>query len=214
MINQIIALNGPHIHVVSHLLKMGGFYFNELLDKDDLIHYTKNNALVPFYSHIPHDSFELSKEYVNELFGFVKTINGNFTTNNPRDIVCIKYLLNTPFVGRIISIEYSFEELRNDIGDLVEQNYFEQNKQQIDNFLNECADSNWEIVKINYIQFIKNLEYRKNILQNISCNIDLIEHLWKNINKESKLTIFDALVEKYNKFYIKNYIIWNKIYNL
>jgi len=208
MINQIIGLDGPHINVVSHLLKLCGFYFNEYLDQDDLETYTKNDILFSFYGHIPYYSFELDQPYINELFGFLRTAN-DFSTNNLRDIVCTQYLLNTPFIGRVIYVNYAFEDLKDSIGEIVEQNHYEQNKQQLEDFTSKCRDSNWHFVEIEYKQFIQDHEYRKNILESVSCNIGSIEHLWNKINKESEITKFDDLMEKYNDLYIKRHIATN-----
>jgi len=205
MINQIIGLDGPHVNVISHLLKLCGFYFNESLDQDDLTTYTKNDILFSFYGHIPHYNFELDQPYINELFGFLKKAN-DFSTNNFRDIVCTQYLLNTPFVGRAIYVNYSFDDLKNSIGEIVEQDHYEQNKQQLEDFINKCKNSNWQLIEIDYKQFTQDHEYRKTILESLSCNISGIEHLWDKINKESEITKFDDLVEKYNDLYIKTYV--------
>jgi len=205
MINQIIGLNGPHVTVISHLLKLCGFYFNDSVDQDNITTYTKNDTLYSFYGHIPYDSFELDQSYINELFGFLRKAN-DFSTNNLRDIVCTQYLLNTPFVGRVVYVNYAFEDLKNSIGEIVEQDAYEQNKQQLEDFVNKCKDSNWQLVEIDYKQFTQDYEYRKNILESVSCNINNIEHLWKKINKESEITKFDDLMEKYNDLYIKKYV--------
>jgi len=208
MINQITGLNGPHINVMSHLLKLSGFYFNDSLDQDDLENYTKSDTLYSFYGHVPYDSFDLDQPYINELFGFLRKAN-DFSTNNFRDIVCTQYLLNTPFIGRVIYINYTFEDLKNSIGEIIEQNFYEQNKQQLEDFTNKCKDSNWQLIEIDYKQFTQNHEYRKTILESLSCNISSIEHLWKKINKESEITKFDDLLEKYNDLYINRYIATN-----
>jgi len=208
MINQIIGLNGPHINVISHLLKLCGFYFNDSLDQDDLENYTKSETLYSFYGHVPYDSFDLDQSYINELFGFLRKAN-DFSTNNFRDIVCTQYLLNTPFVGRVINVNYTFEDLKNSIGEIIEQNFYEQNKQQLEDFTNKCKDSNWQLIEVDYKQFTQNHEYRKTILENLSCDINNIEHLWKKINKESEITKFDDLMEKYNNLYVKRYIATN-----
>jgi hypothetical protein len=205
MINQIIGLDGPHVVVISHLLKLCGFYFNESLDQDDLTTYTKNDILFSFYGHIPYNSFELDQPYINELFGFLRKSN-DFSTNNFRDIVCTQYLLNTPFIGRVIYVNYTFEDLKNSIGEIIEQNHYEQNKQQLEDFMNKCKDSNWQLVEIDYKQFTQDYDYRKTILQSVSCDINSIEHLWKKINKESEITKFDDLMEKYIDLHIKKYV--------
>ena len=205
MINQIIGLDGPHVNVISHLLKLCGFHFNDSVDQDNITTYTKNDTLFSFYGHIPYDSFELDEPYINELFGFLRTSN-DFSTNNLRDIICTQYLLNTPFIGRVIYVNYTFEDLRNSIGEIVEQNHYEQNKQQLEDFINKCKNSNWQIVEIDYKQFIQDHEYRKNILESLSCDINSIENLWERINKESEITKLDDLLEKYNDLYIKNYV--------
>lgn len=205
MINQIIGLDGPHVNVISHLLKLCGFRFNDSVDQDDLTTYTKNDTLFSFYGHIPYNSFELDQPYINELFGFLRTAN-DFSTNNLRDIVCTQYLLNTPFVGRVVYVNYTFEDLKNSIGEIVGQNFYEQNKQQLEDFVNKCKDSNWQFVEVDYKQFIQDHEYRKTILESSSCDINNIEHLWKKINKESEITKFDDLMVKYNDLYIKKYV--------
>lgn len=205
MINQIIGLNGPQVNVISHLLKLCGFYFNDVLDQDNLETYTKNDILYSFYGHIPHNSFELDQPYINELFGFLIKSN-DFSTNNFRDTVCTQYLLNTPFAGRVIYVNYAFEDLKNSIGDIVEQNHYEQDKQQLEDFMSRCKDGNWQLVEIDYKQFIQDHEYRKTILESLSCDINNIEHLWEKINKESEITRFDDLIEKYNDLYIKKYV--------
>jgi hypothetical protein len=206
MINQIIGLDGPHVGVISHLLKLCGFYFNESSDQDDLATYAKNDILFSFYGHVPCDAFDLDQSYINELFGFLRKTTNDFSTNNFRDIVCTQYLLNTPFVGRVIYVNYAFEDLKNSIGEIIEQNFYEQNKQQLEDFINKCKDSNWQLVEIDYKQFTQDYEYRKTILESLSCNISIIEHLWKKINKESEITKFDDLMEKYNDLYIKRYV--------
>ncbi|NBP01289.1 MAG: hypothetical protein EBU90_14330, partial [Proteobacteria bacterium] len=81
MINQIIGLDGPHVKIFSHLLKLCGFYFNELSDQDDLENYTKNDILYSFYGHVPYDIFDLDQSYINELFGFLRKAN-DFSINN------------------------------------------------------------------------------------------------------------------------------------
>jgi len=206
MINQIIGLDGPHVGVISHLLKLCGFYFNESSDQDDLATYAKNDILFSFYGHVPCDAFDLDQSYINELFGFLRKTTNDFSTNNFRDIVCTQYLLNTPFVGRVIYVNYAFEDLKNSIGEIIEQNFYEQNKQQLEDFINKCKDSNWQLVEIDYKQFTQDYEYRKTILESLSCNISIIEHLWKKINKESEITKFDDLIEKYNDLHIKKYV--------
>jgi len=208
MINQIIGLNGPHINVISHLLKLSGFYFNESLDQDDLENYTKSDTLYSFYGHVPYDSFDLDQPYINELFGFLRKAN-DFSTNNFRDIVCTQYLLNTPFVGRVICVNYTFEDLKNSVGEIIEQNFYEQNKQQLEDFTNKCKDSNWQLIEVDYKQFTQDHEYRKTILESLSCNANSVEYLWKKINQESEIKRIDELMEKYNDLYIKRYIATN-----
>jgi hypothetical protein len=82
MINQIIGLDGPHVNVISHLLKLCGFYFNESLDQDDLTTYAKNDILFSFYGHIPYYSFELDQPYINELFGFLRKCEYTLTMSS------------------------------------------------------------------------------------------------------------------------------------
>ena len=82
MYTQIIGLNGPQIHIFSHLLKIGGIYFNDVSDQDDFDNYTNNNTLTSFYAHLPYHSFELDQPYIDELFGFLSNTDKNFATNN------------------------------------------------------------------------------------------------------------------------------------
>jgi hypothetical protein len=206
MYTQIIGLNGPQIHIFSHLLKIGGIYFNDVSDQDDFDNYTNNKILTSFYAHIPYHSFELDQPYINELFGFLNNTDKNFATNSIRDIICTQYLLNSPFAGKVIYIDYSFDDLKNYTGELVDKEYFEENKQIIEHFIERCKNSNWNYSEINYNQFVSNKNYRDNSLTQMLINPESLDYLYKKINNESTITRFDDLAEKYINLYIKNYI--------
>ena len=83
---------------------------------------------------------------------------------------------------------------------------YRENKQIIENFIERCKNSNWNYSEINYNQFVSNKNYRDNSLTQMLINPESLDYLYEKINKESTITRFDDLAEKYINLYIKNYI--------
>lgn len=212
MHTHILGLEGPHIGLFSHLLKKSGyFYFNNNTDETDLENYAKNDSLEKFYRHLDSNDFKLENNFINELFGSFPKFDENLTTNNFRDIICLQHLLNTPFLGTVVYVEYNYSDINAEFLDSVPEVEYNKNLSKLNSFIENVNQSNWNLITVNYPQFLSNSEYRASKLLEIFStqveNSDLnssVQEFLNNIqalNPDETVSEFDYLVSQYNDMF-------------
>lgn len=215
MIYFILGLEGPHTHVVSHILKKCGLFFNENNNETNLQEYTKSSIFEPYRRHLGENESELSQDYINELYGFVRNeLEVNRTvlaTKEFRDYICIKYLLQAPFLGTVVYVEYNYSDINTEFLDSVPEVEYNKNLSKLNSFIDNVNQSNWSLITVNYPQFLSNSEYRTNkileIFSNQIENSDLdssVQEFLNNIqalNPDETVSEFDYLVSQYNDMF-------------
>jgi hypothetical protein len=210
MIYFILGLDGPHINVVSHILKKCGLNFNDNNEETNLKDYTKNTVLEPYRRHLNENQSELDQNYINELYGFIRNeleLNQmTLATKEFRDYICIQYLLQSPAFGKIIYVDYKYEDINEEFLNSVDESRYKKNLPQVESFLELAKQSHWVALTIDYKLFINDPVYRKEILLQIvesESDIDSVLETLYSIKTtqdpdDIEDTQFNYLVSQYN----------------
>jgi hypothetical protein len=210
MIYFILGLEGPHTHVVSHILKKCGLFFNENNNETNLQEYTKSSIFEPYRRHLGENESELDQNYINELYGFVRNeLELNQTvlaTKEFKDYICIRYLLQSPAFGKIIYVDYKYEDINEEFLQSVDESRYNKNLPQLESFLDLTKQSHWVTLVIDYKLFITDPVYRKEILIQIvesESDVDSVLETLYSIKTtqdpdDIEDTQFNYLVAQYN----------------
>lgn len=223
MIYQIIGLDGPHIKVISHILKKCGLNIGESNDDSDFKNYTKSNIFEQFYRHLGQEQFDLEQPYINEFYGFVKNINENeiIVINEFRDLICTQYLVQSPFSVKVIYVQYDYVDINNDFLNSIDETIYNKFSSQLNDFIGLVSNnSQWELVVIDYNRFLVDDSYRSSKLIEIIdseqaastiLNLNLIKTTTDPDDIED--TEFAYLVAQYNDIFASN-LLSNIIENI
>jgi hypothetical protein len=210
MIYFILGLDGPHVNVVSHILKKCGLNFNENNDETNLKEYTKNSVFEPYRRHLNDNQYRLDQDYINELYGFTRNeleLNQiTLATKEFRDYICIQYLLQSPAFGKIIYVDYKYEDINEEFLQSVDESRYNKNLTQLESFLDLAKQSHWGTIIIDYKMFINDSVYRKEILLQIvesEYTVDSVLHNLKSIKTtedpdDIEDTQFNYIIAQYN----------------
>jgi hypothetical protein len=210
MVYFILGLEGPHTYVVSHILKKCGLFFNENNNETNLQEYTKSSIFEPYRRHLGENESELNQDYISELFGFMRNEIEPYkkivATKEFRDYVCIKYLLQTPIFGKIVYVDYKYEDINEEFLQAVERSVYHNNLSQVESFLELTKKENWDVINLDYKTFLTDPNYRKEKLTEIVESESTVETVLKNLYSikatedpdDIENTEFAYLVSQYN----------------
>jgi hypothetical protein len=225
MIFFILGLEGPHINVISHILKKCGLEFNQNDDETNLDEYVKNKTFEPYRRHLGENEYDLEQTYINELYGFIRNeieiSQKNIATKEFKDLICIKHLLQTPIPGKIVYVDYKYEDINEEFLQSVEESAYHKNLVQLQSFLELSKQGNWDLIHIDYKLFLTDLDYRKQILIKIIESEPVAESVLNDLysNKTTEDpddvedTQFAYLVAQYNDVFASN-LLSNIIENI
>jgi hypothetical protein len=206
MLHFILGLNGPHVKVVSHILKKCGLEFGQNGDENDLDNYTKSESLETFRRHLDEQSFQLEQSYVNELYGFMRNHPESFATKEFKDLVCVQYLLGTPFTGKIVYVKYAYEDINADFLESVDEQSYGKHSSEMHSFLDLIESSGWSLIEIDYKLFLSDESYREAKLSEVVGDEhdikDALDHFGSKRSTDDPDDIeasqFEYLVSRYN----------------
>lgn len=167
-----------------------------IISKNHFYEYFSDFSLRIFleFNNIPN---EIIPNEINILKYWFENKNIIYFIDNPK-----KFLLNNPeFIEELYLFIYNYEELNED--NIL---YWSKNK---DNLIYSINTFKKHIVDFQYILFIKNIAFSKNM-----SNDDIINFYIKNIKKLSNIIYSEKIFNlKYPDFNIKDYIQFHKIKN-